>query len=192
MVRHVGFLSKQRDIGTLADALIAVDRLIEEHSLTVEFVGDVRAQAEEIRKVKSAGLRNVHVKSLGVVSPAEAADLIATADAGLLVEEEADVGVFLPSKFCDYVACGCPVIAIGNKDSAVGDLIQEFACGVLIEHGDVSGCVAGLLGVMKRQWTASDEAAAYFGPARVGAAWDLLIRRTVQVCLPWARLRNTA
>jgi colanic acid biosynthesis glycosyl transferase WcaI len=54
-------------------------------------------------------------------------------------------GLIVPSKFYGIAAAGKPIIVIAKNDGELSRVVQEHACGVVIEPGDVDGLVRTLL-----------------------------------------------
>ncbi len=50
-------------------------------------------------------------------------------------------GLIVPSKFYGIAAAGKPIIAIAAKDGELARLVQQHACGVVIEPGDAAALV---------------------------------------------------
>jgi len=54
--------------------------------------------------------------------------------------------VSLPSKTFNYLACGCPILAICSTSSALAEIIQKFNCGYVIDpSGDAAKSIAIIL-----------------------------------------------
>jgi len=53
-------------------------------------------------------------------------------------------GLIVPSKFYGIAAAGKPIIAIAAKDGELARLVQQHACGVVIEPGDADALVGTL------------------------------------------------
>lgn len=85
---------------------------------------------EELReKVKDFGLQD-SVVVLDPVTYGESAELLAKADIALLVEASMESGIFLPSKFADYVQARLPVFALSPKKGCVSELLDKFGGGI--------------------------------------------------------------
>jgi glycosyltransferase involved in cell wall biosynthesis len=54
-------------------------------------------------------------------------------------------GLIVPSKFYGIAAAGKPVVVIGDKNGELARLVQQFACGVVIEPADTGALVRTLL-----------------------------------------------
>src|SRR5436309_2123106 len=70
---------------------------------------------------------------------------LAAGDVHLVTLKANMAGLSVPSKIYGIMAAGRPVIFIGPPDSEVAHLVQEAACGFVIEPGDVRGAVQALL-----------------------------------------------
>ncbi len=80
--------------------------------------------AKTVEYARSLGLSD-HVTSTGVVNYEESLEYIAKAAVCVLVEANLKEGVFLPSKFCDYIAARKPVLALSPEIGTVADLAAE-------------------------------------------------------------------
>lgn len=54
-------------------------------------------------------------------------------------------GLIVPSKFYGIASAGKPVVVIADKDGELASLVRQYACGVVIEPGDVGALVGTLL-----------------------------------------------
>ena len=54
-------------------------------------------------------------------------------------------GLIVPSKFYGIAAAGKPIIVIAAKDGELARLVQEYACGAVIDPGDAGALVRTLL-----------------------------------------------
>jgi hypothetical protein len=62
------------------------------------------------------------VHSVGRVSYERSLNYIGRASAGVLIEADIKNGIYLPSKLCDYICAGVPVLALSPDDGTVADL----------------------------------------------------------------------
>jgi len=61
---------------------------------------------------------------------------LSSANIHLISLKEGYEGLLVPSKVYNILACGRPVIFIGNKNSEIARLINDFDCGIIINNGD--------------------------------------------------------
>lgn len=54
-------------------------------------------------------------------------------------------GLIVPSKFYGIASAGKPIIAIADKDGELARLVQQFACGVVVDPADADALVRTLL-----------------------------------------------
>lgn len=57
------------------------------------------------------------------------------------------VGIIHPCKIYGAMAAGRPILLIGPRPSHAADLIDEYAIGCQVEHGDVDGAIAAIEGM---------------------------------------------
>lgn len=92
-----------------------------------------RANPDFERMVEVCGLRNV-VHDLGSHTYEETLALLEASDALVLLEAECDVGIFMPSKFVDYIQAGRPILAISPQRGCISGNMKRFRIG---EFADV-------------------------------------------------------
>lgn len=91
-------------------------------------------------------------------------------------------GLIVPSKFYGILAVARPVIFIGARDGELARLIEQNACGIVVETGDVEGLVRAIESLAANR----SEAAAMgargrelyqqrFAPRHAFAAWTRLL-----------------
>lgn len=129
---HGGALSRERVCPGLAKALAA---LPPSSKWRLRFVGQVHP--DMLRLFERAGaMRRVLVD--GWKSKPETLEILASAQALLLVEAYMTAYPFLPSKLADYSATGRPVLAITGEGSATARLIEEYSAGIVADHSSHS------------------------------------------------------
>jgi glycosyltransferase involved in cell wall biosynthesis len=77
------------------------------------------------------------VRSVGRVSYERSLDYIGRAAAGVLIEADIKNGIYLPSKLCDYICAGVPVLALSPNDGTVADLASHSGM-LVVPPNDVS------------------------------------------------------
>jgi hypothetical protein len=129
---HGGALSRERVCPGLAEALSA---LPPSSRWRLRFVGQIHP--DMLRLFERAGaMQRVLVD--GWKSKPEALEILASAQALLLVEACMTAYPFLPSKLADYTVTGHPILAITGEGSAAARLIREYSAGIVAGHSSHS------------------------------------------------------
>ncbi len=111
--------------------------------IEVAFYGN--APAETLAALEASGLEGI-VTFGGAVGYLESLRIAAEADVLLLIDADAEVNVFLPSKVVDYLMLGRPILAMTPKNGATADALAGTGHAVL-PPGDVEE-LARLLSAM--------------------------------------------
>ena len=138
---YSGNLGRAHEFNTV---LVAAERLRSDTRFVFLMIGGGKRFDELARIVKLRGLdssfrfipyqdRQMLAYSLGVP------------DAHWLSLNPKLEGLIVPSKFYGIASAGKPVVVIGDKDGELARLVQQFACGVVIEPGDAGALVRTLL-----------------------------------------------
>ncbi|HEX9886182.1 MAG TPA: glycosyltransferase [Longimicrobiales bacterium] len=152
VVRHAGFLMKERRVEPLYDALLVManrrpDALA---VLRVEFAG--RYPGGAVPKPPKA-LEGV-VSFLPWMPPDESEAWMSAADVCLLVEAKLEEGIFFPSKLSDYLSVRRPILALSPTRGVVADVLRAGG-GLRVEPDDVDA-IADALTRTYDAWTAGD------------------------------------
>ena len=99
-------------------------------SIMVKFVGCNSAEISPI--VTMLGLCN-NVTVDGFVAYEDTLAIMAEATVLFLIEESAKEGIYLPSKFVDYVQTGRPVLAISPRHGTASDLLYKYGGGLAVD-----------------------------------------------------------
>jgi len=125
---HAGKLRSSGGGRRRANPIIwALARLLETNDLARSLIRLVFVGPQDpavIDEVGEIGLSRV-VSWTGEVGYDESLEYIARASVCLLVEGALDEGIFLPSKFSDYVAAGKPIIAMSPEKGTLNDISQD-------------------------------------------------------------------
>ncbi len=113
------------------DRLIDLFADIEPTVAVLEFLGEGRMKAHLREQVEARGLESVHFYPL--VSPAEAAALIAQRHVGVVSLTEELYRYAYPSKTFAYLGAGIPVLAMVESESELAHEIAERQVGVTID-----------------------------------------------------------
>ncbi|MCI0418773.1 MAG: glycosyltransferase family 4 protein, partial [Acidobacteria bacterium] len=126
----LGNLGEAYDLGVILDAAC---ELRDDNRFHFVFLGAGRQRAALGREVKKQGLTNVHF--LDPVPKAQVPRYLRSADVGLvtLVPRKYSF-IFLPFKFFDHLACGCPLIL--NYDGEAREWIEGAKAGVYVPPRD--------------------------------------------------------
>jgi glycosyltransferase involved in cell wall biosynthesis len=94
--------------------------------------------------IDELGLKG-NVQTVGRVNYEESLDYIASASACILIEACVDEGIYLPSKLCDYIVCGKPVLALSPGVGTAADLASRGEL-IRVDHDPetVRKAIAGL------------------------------------------------
>jgi hypothetical protein len=96
----------------------------------VEFIG---WQPDEFTEyVRKLGLDDIVVEKPARIYQEFMEDLAAS-DALVVIEMEAEEGIFLPSKVADYVTVGRPILAVSPKTGTMADLLSRFGGGIVAD-----------------------------------------------------------
>ena len=136
VIRHAGFLMKERRVDGLFSALLDLAEA-DRRDLRVEFMGR-RAKGIEI----PPELDDV-VTFLTPRPPDEARAWMAEADVALLVEADCAEGIFLPSKFAEYVVDGYPLLCLSPERGTIADYLED-GDGARVSPTDVRGIAEAL------------------------------------------------
>jgi hypothetical protein len=97
---------------------------------SVEFIG---WQPDEFTEyVRKLGLDDIVVEKPARIYQEFVEDLAAS-DVLVVIEMEAEEGIFLPSKVADYVTVGRPILAVSPKTGTMADLLSRFGGGVVAD-----------------------------------------------------------
>ena len=121
---YAGNLGYTQGFETLLDAV----RLVRE-PVHVELVGEGNAAAH-VRRL-AAGVPNVTVRP--PVARADFPELLASADAHLVLQRRVGAGANFPSKIASYLASGRPIIASMSHDIPATETLRESGAAVLVE-----------------------------------------------------------
>ncbi len=102
-------------------------------------------------EVDGLGLRD-RVRFLGYRPHAEALDLLARADVGVvLISDATGSEAVYTGKIFEYLGMGIPVLLVGPPDGVAADLVREAQAGVVVRYSDVPACAAALVALEDRK-----------------------------------------
>jgi len=85
------------------------------------------------------------------VPPDECRSIASASHVLVVIEAPLSEGIFLPSKFVDYVAVGRPILAVSPGRGAVADFLTEHRGGVAADCTDHEA-IAGALRQLYNAW----------------------------------------
>ncbi|AFM02108.1 hypothetical protein Desde_3841 [Desulfitobacterium dehalogenans ATCC 51507] len=128
VIAHVGQVYGNR---TLAPFVAALELLLVKHPklfsrLTVRQIGFLcKAEAQCIRNSAAASAFQI----VGQIPYEESLEEMYRADCLLAVDplfDSPEKNIYIPSKLYDYMSTGKPIFAIGDEDSATGDIMKQI------------------------------------------------------------------
>jgi glycosyltransferase involved in cell wall biosynthesis len=110
----------------------AIKRLVERNLNDIKLVVAGQGEIETLLRLAAELGLSSKVDYVGAIeSRAELAQLIGMADVGIVPYDNNPLWKnSLPAKFCEYCACGLPVIATAHEDSLLAQLIKEYKIGI--------------------------------------------------------------
>ena len=118
-ILHIGSVGSARVSLSLLELLGAVAK-DGSRAVGLTFVGPV---ASEIKKHVIRSYMDTVIKFERQVGYLESLRRMQQADILLLIEAEMEEGIFLPSKFCDYIASGKPTLMYSPINGTVSDIV---------------------------------------------------------------------
>jgi glycosyltransferase involved in cell wall biosynthesis len=91
-------------------------------SIRLTFFGSVDDSSKAI--IETLGLSDV-VRFEGFVPYDQSLSIMSGATSLLLIEAVSEDGIFLPSKFCDYVVSGKPLLLFSPKNGTIADIVGK-------------------------------------------------------------------
>lgn len=175
-----GNLGRFQGLEMLVDAMLADDGL---DCLELVFMGDGTAKLGLEQRVKNAGPSgSARVRFIAHGSPAEARELMANADFGLVSLTPDVIRYAYPSKTSTYLSEGLPIIAIVEPDSELAEMIERRELGFVVPPGDANALEETLVRIASSERDlpqmrarAREVADDLFGADHVLAKWDELL-----------------
>ncbi len=119
IIRHAGFLMKERKVDGLFEALRSLPDAVRAQ-VRVEFMGRTGSQTT----LSAPDLVDT-VSFVPAESPKDSFEWMGKADVALLVETDLVEGIFMPSKLADYAFLGRPILAMSPKQGTVSDALAK-------------------------------------------------------------------
>jgi len=117
--------------------LQAALRFKDDPRLAFVFVGEGVRKKEVDRIIRDRAMNNM--LSLPYQPLEQLRYSLSAADVHLVTMDDRMVGIIHPCKVYGAMAVSRPVLYIGPRPSHVSDLIDEYHCGLHVNHGDVAG-----------------------------------------------------
>jgi glycosyltransferase involved in cell wall biosynthesis len=148
---HIGELKAPRNPDVF---FIGLSRFLnscpERPAVRVDIVG--RLEASLLRKAAQYGVASIlHVTP--PVSYVKALALMSQSHVLVIIEAACKEGVFLPSKFVDYVQTGRPILALSPRVGTLADIVSASGGGIAVDC-ESPEAVAGAIGVLYEHWKA--------------------------------------
>jgi glycosyltransferase involved in cell wall biosynthesis len=82
--------------------------------------------------VESSGLESF-TEFKGPLSYMETLDYCEKSDVLLVIEASYEEGIYLPSKFVDYVQTGRPILAVSPQEGTLNDILSQYGGGIAVD-----------------------------------------------------------
>ena len=133
-VLYSGNLGRFQDFDTLLDA---AERLGAESRIEIRILGQGARQGDLRREIDRRRLTNVTLEDF---QDEEAfREELRRAHLGVVTLEPQLEGIGVPSKTYNLLAAGLPLCAIMGRSSEVARIIDEYRCGIRVDHGESDG-----------------------------------------------------
>lgn len=139
VVMYSGNITEVHPLDTL---LAAITRLKGDDRFIFLFVGSESARKRIDAFAADNKLKNV--MTLAYVPLAETQYSLSAADLHIVTMGDNMVGIVHPCKVYGIMSVGRPFLAIGPKESHIGEILKAAPVGWLVSHGDVDGVVKTL------------------------------------------------
>jgi len=117
------------------DSLVsAAEQLKENKRIQFLLIGEGNYREALAGKLKDKNLENI--KLLPLQPKERLPEVLASADAGVVMETRRMANLSMPSKILNQMACGRPLIVVTAPQTALGLLIAEKKCGVVVPPGN--------------------------------------------------------
>jgi glycosyltransferase involved in cell wall biosynthesis len=88
-------------------------------------------------KIKEYGLETI-IQFKGRVSYEDSLKIMQQSDVTIVIEAPYENGIYLPSKFVDYVQVGRPILAVSPVNGALNDIISKYGGGIAVDCRSVN------------------------------------------------------
>jgi colanic acid biosynthesis glycosyl transferase WcaI len=128
VIGHCGNMGVKQGLDLVLDAAV---HLREQRNLVFLLVGDGAKKASLEQRASALGLTNV--RFLPLQDASAFLEMLATMDAGLIVQQSTVSDIVFPSKTVALLSAARPVIAAVNDNSEVGRVIRNSRGGTVVE-----------------------------------------------------------
>jgi len=118
----------------LDSLLSAAEQLKDNKRIQFLLIGEGNYRDVLAGKLKDKKLENVTL--LPLQSKERLPEVLSSADAGVVMETRRMANLSMPSKILNQMACGRPLIAVTSPQTALGLLVIEKKCGVVVPPGN--------------------------------------------------------
>lgn len=184
---HSGSLKKPRDAGAFLNAVrVFLDRAKPADEVRVKFFG---AHLDDLGSMAaSLGVENL-VAIEKAVPYEQSLRLLSRETVLVIIEPPMEEGVFLPSKFIDYVQTGRPILAVSPRQGTVADLLAEEKGGLSADCTSPNE-IAAAIETLYQAWRngrlepdfASDRLWSRFSEESIVAKYDTIFARLSHGC----------
>lgn len=126
----------------LTTVLEAARRMGDREDRIFVFVGGGKGKEEVDSFI--AEHRPAHMMSLPYQSLEDLPISLAAADVHMVAMGDAMVGCVHPCKIYGVLALGCPVLALGPRESHIGEIVEGGGLGERVDHGDTDGAARAM------------------------------------------------
>ena len=139
---YLGLLEAARGIGEFVDAMHILHGA-QPGAFRAIVVGGGRDEKLFITRARAAGILDECITFLGRLSHADALDVVARADIGIIPHHATESwNTTIPNKLFDYMAAGLAVVSSDAKPCV--RIIEDTGCGVIFSSGDAQSLVEAI------------------------------------------------
>lgn len=148
LITHAGGLLPYRKVSVLFDGVQRWATANPESSIRLRFIGPQRdILLNEAHKYGCAAICDF----VPEVPQVRCRELLGESDVLLVVEAQTPQGIFLPTKFVDYVGTGRPILALTPTEGTVSDYLRGYGGGIAVD-GASPEQVAAALSALHADW----------------------------------------
>ena len=157
IIVHTGLLDEKRDPESFLAGVKIFMQISQFSSLEIHWVGTLNDQIKN--KIKKYDLDK---KSFyrGSLSYKNAINYQNQAAVLVMIEAPCEEGIFLPSKFMDYIQTGKPILAVSPKIGVINDILTHHGGGIVADVNSPEA-VAKALKILYEHWEAGTLDQAY-------------------------------
>lgn len=139
-----GNLGKPQGTGFLLDA---AEAMLDREDVFFVIAGSGTEYSKIKTEIEKRGLKNVLLLERLCTSDYE--ELCGASDVGLILLDRRFTIPNFPSRLLSYLDIGMPVLCATDEVCDVGDIIEEWNCGIKTLHGDLNGFVSAIVRLAK-------------------------------------------